>query len=572
MDQMKRRIVSLWLPHWPIERLARQMPSAVPVDRPFALVESGVHGLSVSAVNACAARNGVRTGTALADARAALPELLSRPSEPAHDQRSLLKLARWLGRYGPARNRDGPDGIWIDVTGVAHLFGGEHQLLADLTGRLSGFGITARTGLASTLGAAHALARYATGPTASAIAPPNREHASLAAEHPPLNAERASLDAERSSLNAERSSLNAERDILAALPVEALRLAPDTVVVLKRLGLRRIGQLIDVPRAALERRFHSQRVPKSKTRHLAAGAQAVLMRLDQALGLRPEPLRPLGALPALSVRRTWGEPLISAAALDGEINRLVGELCDALKAQALGVRQLCLTLYRADGTIGHVQAGFSGATCQAPHMMRLVREKMAAVDAGFGIDMVVLDGHGAEPTRASQASLDTQTTELRDDATALLIDRLSNRIGAKSIYSLALHASHIPEHAQWRRPPGQAQQDIAPPAPGTRRPAFLLQPPEPATVMAEVPEGIPKHFTWRRVRHRVVKGQGPERIAPEWWRHLGAGAPEPAASAARDYYRLEDEAGAHFWLFRQGLYQSPDADSTPRWFVHGLFT
>lgn len=552
MQEVTRRIVSLWLPHWPVERLARHTPNAVPADRPFALVESSAHGLSITAVNHRAARDGIRLGASLADARAALPELVSRPAEPIRDHRSLIRLARWLGRYGPARNRDGIDGVWIDITGVAHLFGGEEQLLADLIQRLSSFGITPHAGLAGTLGAAHALARFSATGRVPAIAPPN-----------------------------------SEKTALAALPIAGLRLEPDTVVLLKRLGLRRIGQLYDVPRAALEQRFHAGYAAKSKARDRArpsfAGKQdtagqvgagqvgAVLTRLDQMLGLKAEPRRPLDTLPALSVRRTWAEPLISAEALDGEIAGLVEELCDALKAQALGVRQLCLTLYRADGTIGSVQAGFCSATCEWRHMMRLLREKLSTLDAGFGIDMTVLDGHGAERTAPLQTSLGTQAGLVHNGAAVLLIDRLSNRLGANSIYGLAAQASHIPERAQSRQTAGapihkNAAQQARPGAP---RPAFLLQLPEPIRVMAEVPEGIPKHFIWRRVRHLVVKGEGPERIEPEWWR--GLGVTQPNIAATRDYYHLENESGARFWVFRAGLYQSTEAQGPPRWFVHGLF-
>jgi len=562
----------------------RHSPNAVPADKPLALVESGAHGLRITAVNSRAARDGVPIGTSLADARTVLPELLSRPAEPARDLRSLIKVARWLGRYGPARNRDGLDGAWVDITGVAHLFGGEDKLLIDLIGRLASFGITARAGLASTFAAAHALARFANTGTAFAIAGSGEDRDSLNAEH--------------ASPGTERFSFGAERAALATLPIEGLRLGPDTVVLLKRLGLRRIGQLYGVERAALERRFHADRAGKSKARHAGQHAEAVLMRLDQAVGLTPEPLRPLAALPSLSVRRTWGEPLISAEALAGEIAALTDDLCSSLKTQALGVRQICLTLFRADGTLAHVQAGFSGATNDAPHILRLLREKMSSIDAGFGIDMAVLDGHGAERPAAPQALLDTRIQAAQDGATALLIDTLSNRLGTKSLYTLEPHASHLPERAQ-RRMTASHPHLALPPAPSARRPAFLLAMPEPITVMAEVPEGIPKHFIWRRLRHRIVKGEGPERIAPEWWRGLGATAQDNRTAAApsntsasepvnsqtapvvsgdalsaahiRDYYHLEDEAGARFWVFRAGLYQSASAEAPPRWFVHGLF-
>jgi protein ImuB len=229
-----RRIVSVWLPLWPIERMARAAPAAVPHDAPLALVEAGSHGISITAVNVRAAADGARIGQALADARAALPTLLSRPAEPRRDRAALLKLARWCGRYGPNRNADGEDGLWIDVTGVAHLSGGEERLLGDLCARLSGFGLTVRAGLADTLGAAHALARFASSPALV-----------LAGETEPR---------------------------LAALPVEALRLAPETVVLLKRLGLRRIGDLYGLPRAALQRRFRSSKGAEAVLRPSRPGA------------------------------------------------------------------------------------------------------------------------------------------------------------------------------------------------------------------------------------------------------------------------------------------------------------
>lgn len=252
-----RRIVSVWLPLWPIERLARARSTAVPDEAPLALVQSGSHGIRITAVNACAAKEGVRIGQALADARASLPSLLSRPAEPERDRAVLEQLARWCGRYGANRNVDGEDGLWIDVTGVAHLFGGEERLVADLIARLSRFGVTVRVGLADTLGAAHALARFAPSP---ALAPAGTSEARL-----------------------------------AALPVEALRLAPETVLLLRRLGLKRIGQLFLLPRAALERRFRS-----------AQTADAVLRRLDEALGVRSEPLAPLEKLAAADAFRSLG--------------------------------------------------------------------------------------------------------------------------------------------------------------------------------------------------------------------------------------------------------------------------
>ena len=264
-----KRVVSIWLPSWPIFRLKRAEPTAVPSQQPFALIESGAHGVAITAVNGAAARLGIEVGTSLTDARAAHPGLVSRPAEPEKDRIALLKLARWSGRYGPNRHIDGTDGLWIDITGVAHLFGGEENLLDDLTRRLASFGVAVQAGLADTLGSAHALARFGCPPEAAwALAP--------ASETP---------------------------EAIRFLPVEALRLDAPRILLLKRLGLRCIGQLYDIPRDSLARRFRSSDV-----------ASAVLVRLDQALGAMEEPRRPMQPPPVLSVARAFAEPLISSEA------------------------------------------------------------------------------------------------------------------------------------------------------------------------------------------------------------------------------------------------------------------
>jgi protein ImuB len=514
-----RRIVSVWLPLWPIERMARAEPAAVPDEAPLALIETGSHGIRITAVNRKAAIEGVRVGAALADARAALPSLMSRASEPGRDRAALFKLARWCGRYGPNRNADGADGLWIDVTGVAHLYGGEERLIDDLCARLAALGLTARVALADTLGAAHALARFASSP---ALALPGETEAKL-----------------------------------APLPVEGLRLATESVLLLKRLGLKRIGQLYHLPRSALERRFRSSK-----------SAEAVLSRLDQALGARPEPRRPLAEPPALCVQRSWADPLVSAAGLEAETARLAMELCAALDARNLGARRVSLSLYRADGTVAQVRAGMS-FPCRTPdHLMALLKEKLSHLDAGFGVDVLVLAALHVEGRAAHQDALGPRLGGAARADPALLVDRLANRLGSGRVSRLQPRASHIPERAEAGVPALCASsRKTASPVPlacRAPRPPFLLAAPEPIRVIAEVPEGPPARFTWRRVERRVARWQGPQRVAPEWWREIGK-----EMSRTRDYYCLEDEAGGGYWVFREGLYGG-DADP-PSWFLHGLF-
>jgi protein ImuB len=511
-----KRIVSVWLPLWPIERMRRAQPSLVPGEAPLALVEAGTHGIRITAVNPQAAEQGARIGQALADARAALPALLTQPADRRRDRTALLRLARWCGRYGPNRNIDGDDGLWIDITGVAHLYGGESQLVGDLMTRLSRFDLTVRVGLADTLGAAHALARFAPSP---AIAAEGKVEACL-----------------------------------ARLPVEALRLAPDTVLLLKRLGLKRIGDLYRLPRAALQRRFRS-----------AKGVEAVLMRLDQALGGRSEPCRPLVEPPALYVQRSWPDPLISPEQLEAETARLAEELCTHLASRGLGARRLCLSLYRADGSIAEARAGLSAPSWTPEHMTGLLSEKLAALDAGFGVDVMVLAAVQVEKALVEQGALAPRLKgDARGDA-AQLVDRLANRLGASRVTRLEARASHIPERSEARVAALSHARELAwPLPPGPARPSLLLDQPEPICVIAEVPEGPPARFTWRRVERRILKAQGPQRVAPEWWDEIAA-----RKSGTRDYYRIEDEGGAGYWVFREGIY-GRDEDM-PRWFLHGLF-
>jgi protein ImuB len=514
------------------------VPQAVPSQQPLALVESGVHGLTITAVNDVAARAGIAPGTALSDVRAAHPTLVSRAAEPENDRIALLKLARWAGRYGLSRHIDGSDGLWIDITGVAHLFGGEKNLLDDVTRRLSAFGVPAQAGLADTLGAAHGLARFGCTPRAAwALAAPHRT-----------------------------------REAIGSLPVEALRLDVPRVLLLKRLGLRRIGQLYDIPRESLARRFRSSDM-----------AAAVLQRLDQALGLAEELRRPMQTPPVLSVARAFAEPLISSDALEGIAGELAAELAAALAAKDLGARMIQLSFYRADGTAGTATATMSTPCREASHMLGLLKEKFANMDAGFGIDLLRLDALRVGKRNALQNGFaEPASVSFRDPAA--LVDRLANRFGSGALTMLRPRESHIPERAEIRRPAletlvamkSSRLAGVSPwPSPqgsrkGPLRPAFLLRRPEPITVIAEVPDGPPARFTWRRVEHRVARAEGPERIAPEWWRtlYLDAGKRQPRP---RDYYRVEDHDGAAYWLFRHGLYGGEKESAPLSWYLHGLF-
>ena len=515
--------------------------------------------------------DGLRPGTPLADARAAIPGLLTDPAEPERDAKALSALSHWLGRYGPARNVDGRDGLWVDTTGVAHLFGDEGRMLADLSSRLTKAGLSARIGLADTSGASYALARFAT----------------------------------RRSSPISSAAPGAQSEALTSLPVAALRLLPDAVLLLQRLGLYRIGQLYGLPRDALAQRFRSSTSRRTGSRNgrskrereavLMAGS--VLSRLDQALGHMPEPRLPLAEPPSRIARQLFAEPLISATGVATAVEALAIDLCRQMEAQGQGGTRFTLDLYRADGSSHQVVIGASRACREPRHLIALLAEKIDTLDAGFGVDAMTLAATQTESLLETQIALSGAETSAGETLTAALIDRLSNRLGAGCVLRLVRNDSHIPERAQRCVPMLAASigpHKSIPPSSTLHgaRPAFLLPNPEPITVLAEVPEGPPLRFSWRRLTHRIVRAEGPERIEPEWWRAIGRHAGHPGPPLAthfarpRDYYAIEDERGCRYWVFRAGLYRATEeysgeveeehyeagaaAEARPQWFMHGM--
>jgi protein ImuB len=558
------RMVSIYLPYLPLERLKRA-GKTLPDDKPFALVASEERGLLLTAVNGASAAQGLIPGMGLADARAICPHLLTAPGEAKNDADALLALASWASvRYSPTLNVDGDDGLWLDVTGVAHLFGGEEKLLADLEGRLARSGFTARLALTETLGGAHALARFA---RCSPILVPEGKIAPA----------------------------------LATLPIEALRLQPEIAHLLRRLGLKRVGQLYTLPRASLERRFHAKDV-----------AEALLLRLDQALGHREEKRLPLTLAADFTVRLPFPEPLITHEGVLASLDYLAEELCALLARKVRGARRLALWLCRSDGSSAVIEAGLSAPSRECKHLLRLFKEKIEGIDMGFGVDLMAFAALATEPLLPAQTSLAAGEEKT---AAEPLIDRLVNRLGARAVRRLVPRASHIPELAQITRSAlargslarGSLARNAGAPAldgqAKPQRPPLLFERPEPLTVLAEIPEGPPARFTWRHVSRRVVKAEGPERITPEWWRELRTSSPSKreggdAQNAApgggrittsvlasdpllgpppfggrgrpRDYYRIEDEDGHRYWVFREGLYQESERGA-PGWFLHGVF-
>lgn len=455
-------------------------------------------GLRIAAVDPLAAAEGIQPGITLADARALLPSLKVAPVDPEADARALAGFVDWCRRFTPFTADDGPDAAILDITGCAHLFGGEAALVDDIRRRIQRMGLTAGVAVADTPGAAWAWARYGR----DRAVPPGRT-----------------------------------RESLAGLPVAALRLPAETVERLRELGLHRIGDLYQMPRAPLAKRCGIH----------------VLERLDRALGTAPEPISPARPAPEWRTRMAFPDGIGRAEDIAEATRRLVTELCALLEKKNRGARRLDLIFYRFDGTTQRIGIGTGRANRDAKHLLKLFAEKLGGVEPGFGIEAMMLEAPVIDRLAAGQIGLDAGM-RTGDDLDPL-IDRLRNRLGAGGVYRVMPVESHIPERAVTIAPAtGDASRDgwIA----GRPRPLRLLVCPEPIDAEAPSPGAAPARFTWRRRGHRVRLAEGPERIAPEWWRPDGP-------RRLRDYYRLEDEDGRRFWVFRDG--QEED------WYMHGLF-
>ena len=504
------RVVSLFLPTWSTDRVRRKLGAAAPpAEAPLVLIGREGRRRVVLAADAAAQRAGLRVGMPATKAQAVVPGLIVKDAEPAADARALDRLALWaLRRYAPIVAADAPDGLVIDATGAAHLHGGEDAMLKGMIEQLAASGVAARAALADSWGAAHAFARYVGRP---AIVVPAGE------------SQKAILD----------------------LPIAALRLPKDMVEDLRVLGFERIGELAAKPRAPLALRFGPE-----------------LGRcLDQAFGRLSEPIDPVRPPALIEARRVFAEPIGAPETIARTTGKLVTQLCEVLEAKGLGARRLDLLFHRADNRIEAIRIGTALPVRDVKRLTRLLCDKIETVDPGFGIEIMRLAATLAEPLGPKQ-TISSLTEEPEADVSGL-IDTLANRVGEQRLYRFAPVASDVPERSVCRVAPAAPNTGEAWPDPWPR-PARLLPRPEPIETLALLPDHPPVSFTWRGVRRRVKCADGPERVFGEWWKR------DAELSAARDYFRVEDEAGERFWIYRAG--DGEDATTgAHRWFLHGIF-
>lgn len=515
-SEKSRRILALDFPALTLDRIRRNRQrrgEASPANLPLVAVAKIENALRLTAVDERAARDGLHPGLPLADARARVIALDVVDADDETDRALLEAIADWCDRFTPLVALHPPHGLLLDISGCAHLFGGEAALMRTLCDFVRGQGISVCAAIAGTSVAAQALAKGAEG------------------------------------VIVENGS---EREAVSSLPVSALTGDEKVVYALKRAGLKTIGEVASRSSSELTARF---------------GA-AFAFLLEQALGRNGQPIVPRRALPDYVAERRFADPVATAEVIDRAIASLAGTLESLLEERGQGARRLEASFFRTDGAVRHIALDTGRPLRDAASIMVYFSERLEVladpVDPGFGFDLVRLSALHTEALEYQAAELESREDERE---IADLIDRLSARFGGERVTRFLSMNTHVPEYAAAFCP---AQRGAAPSAwpqlraegETPRRPLHMLAPPEEIeNALADVPDGPPKRFVWRRALHQIVKTEGPERIAMEWWRD--------AEAKTRDYFQVEDEDGRRFWLYRDGVY-GLEAEN-PRWFMHGLF-
>jgi protein ImuB len=493
---------------------------------PLVAVAKVKGGQRLVCVDRLAASLGLAPGLSLADARARRPNLIAVEAAPEEEARLLARLADWCSRFTPLVALDGADGLMLDIAGVAHLFGGEAKMADEIEARLAAHGLDVALGIADAPRAAWALARF----SPQRIAPANLTGEPFA-------------------------------KVFHGLPLAALGLDEKTAADMARAGLRRIGDVALRPRAPIAARF---------------GAD-VMSRLDALCGLQRGAISPRFAAPDFSAERRFASPIARREDVEGTVLKLAHDIAVLLDRQASGGRRFEVRLFRVDGAVRRIAMGASRPLNDPKTIARLFRERLDApgedeIDAGYGIDIVRLSCLVAEQLAPAQRELAQAHDGERERDLADLIDRLSARLGARRVTRLEGVDTHIPERAVAAIPASARMAAKARPGPASffeekeaqappSRPLRLFERPELIEAIAEIPDGPPLRFKWRRVLHEVAAIEGPERIAAEWWRRQDG--------LTRDYFCAEDTQGHRFWLYREGLYGRETARA--KWFLHGLF-
>jgi protein ImuB len=498
---MEKRFCTIWFPRLKTDWFSIRHPGLAALPFVLALPDHG--RMLVAEANEHAYAEGIHKGMAIADARAIFPALQVKDDQPDLAAGLLKRIGEWCIRYTPCVSIDLPDALIMDVSGCAHLWGGEEKYLGGIIRRFNELGYHVRAAMAGTIGAAWALTHYG-------------EQAAIVA--------------------------NNDQAALFSLPPAALRLEPETVERLEKLGLNHISQFVNMPASALRRRF----------------GKPILQRLNQALGNEEESIIPIMAPEPFEERLPCIEPIVTATGISIALDRLLQTLCSRLQKEGKGLRTAIFKCYRLDGKIETVQTGTSRASNSPAHIFKLFEYKLGSIEPDLGIELFILQAPKVEDVSAAQEKLWENTNGLENNQLAELLDRITGKIGTACVHR------YLPDEHYWPERSFKEATDLAElPASAWQkekpRPLQLLQNPLLIEVTAPVPDYPPMLFRYKGILHKIVKADGPERIEQEWWLQQGQ---------HRDYYCVEDEEGHRYWLFRSGHY---DIGKTYSWFLHGFF-
>ncbi|SDD83056.1 Y-family DNA polymerase [Niabella drilacis] len=496
-----RRYLSIWFPALLADRALRLRPGLK--DTPFIIAAPERGRLMVKAASTPAVKKGIVRGMVVADAKALLPALKLFHYKPGVEEKLLTRLAEWCLRFTPVVSPGLPDGILLDISGCPHLWGGEKLYQDAIVHQLKTIGYEVCTGIADTVGAAWAIARFG---AAGFIAAPGQQEAAL-----------------------------------NPLPPAALRLEPPVLERLQKLGFAHIGSFIAMPSTVLRRRF----------------GQALLTRIAQALGHLPE--TPTALQPAVIFREQLSctEPVHTRIAIDIALETLLQQLCDSLQRSGKGLRSAVFKINTVDGGSQEIFIGTNRPVRNTAHLLKLFEPKMTTIAPGMGIEVFTLEAPAVEAFSGRQEAI-WNTLGGADTGSELagLLDRIAGRFGDAAIKRYQPAEHYWPERsvvaAGLSEKTGAAWRSDRP------RPVYLLPEPEPVIVAAPVPDYPPMLFRYRGKVHNIARADGPERIEQEWWLEQ---------RLVRDYYVVEDEDGARYWLFRAGHYGA----EKPQWFLHGFF-
>lgn len=470
---------------------------------PFVL-RSPTHGrMIITAANAEAERRGIIPGMVLADARAIIPDLEVLDDKPALAGQLLHRLAEWCIRFTPAVATDAPNGLLLDATGCPHLWGGDSLYLLAIQKKLNERGYDVRLAMADTIGAAWGVARFGEGSSV--------------------------ID----------SSQHIET--VMHMPPEALRIEADAIERLHKLGLRTIAQLMKMPRASLRRRF----------------GQHFITQLDRALGQEMEMIQPVQPVEPYQERLPCLEPIVTATGIEIALQQLLETLCLRLRQEQKGLRMAKLICYRVDGKVEQVDIGTHRPSHNVRHLFKLFEIKLPTIEPALGIELFVLEAPKVEDHLPQQETMWEGSNGLDDMRLSELIDRLAAKVGMHTIHRYVPDEHYWPERS-FKPAPSLQEKPATCWRADKLRPLQLLREPERIEVTAPIPDYPPMLFIYKGKVHQIVRADGPERIEQEWWHQQGQ---------HRDYYRVEDEQGYRYWLFRLGHYH----DKTYQWFIHGFF-